>query len=73
MFGSGTEYEVFRYNNCEKCKKHIEREEDGFPAFPEDGGCVIEDLLERARFDLSLFPQEHIISNDKKCDNFEER
>ena len=58
-FSSGTEYEVFKYNYCERCKKHKLRE-DGFPEFPENGGCPIEDKMEYARFDRSLFPCDHI-------------
>ena len=58
-FSNGTEYEVFKYNFCEDCIKHKLRE-DGFPAFPEDGGCPIEDAMENARFDISQFPSEYI-------------
>ena len=58
-FSSGTEYEVFKYNFCEDCIKHKLRE-DGFPAFPEDGGCPIEDAMENARFDISQFPSKNI-------------
>ena len=58
-FSNGTEYEVFRYNYCERCKNHKVRE-DGFPAFVEDGGCPIEDAMEYARFDLSKFPNKKI-------------
>ena len=58
-FSSGTEYEIFKYNFCERCRKHKESE-NGFPAFPEDGGCQIEDAMENARFDISLFPSESI-------------
>lgn len=56
IFSSGTEYEVFRYNYCDNCTFHKEREGDGFPAFLEDGGCPIEDGMENARFDVSKFP-----------------
>lgn len=58
-FSSGTEYEVFKYNFCERCKEH-KLNEDGFPAFPEKGGCSIEDAMENARFDISVFPSENI-------------
>ena len=58
-FSNGTEYEIFKYNFCEDCRKHVVRE-DGFPAFPEDGGCQIEDDMENARFDISQFPSEYI-------------
>lgn len=58
-FSSGTEYEIFKYNFCEICRKHKVRK-DGFPAFPEDGGCPVEDAMENARFDISLFPSENI-------------
>ena len=58
-FSSGTEYEVFRYKFCEYCKNHVVGE-DGFPAFPEEGGCPIEDAMEYARFDISKFPSEDI-------------
>lgn len=59
QFSSGTEYEVFKYNFCERCKEH-KLNEDGFPAFPEEGGCPIEDAMENARFDISKYPSENI-------------
>lgn len=59
-FSSGTEYEIFKYNYCEKCEHYLEREEDGFPAFPEYGGCRILDAMENARFDIKLFPNKKI-------------
>lgn len=59
-FSNGTEYEIFKYNFCERCQNHKVREEDGFPAFPEDGGCAIEDAMENARFDRMLFPSENV-------------
>lgn len=59
-FSNGTEYEIFKYNYCERCRKHKVREEDGFPEFPENGGCKIEDAMENARFDISLFPNNKI-------------
>ena len=58
-FSSGTEYEVFKYNFCEDCRKHVVRE-DGLPAFVEDGGCPIEDAMENARFDITKFPHDDI-------------
>ena len=67
-FSNGTEYEVFRYNYCERCKNHKVRE-DGFPAFVEDGGCPIEDAMEYARFDLSKFPNKKIREIRNKDDN----
>ena len=67
-FSSGSEYEIFKYNFCERCRKHKERE-DGFPAFPEDGGCPIEDAMENARFDISLFPSESIRKLTSANDN----
>ena len=58
-FSSGTEYEVFLYNYCEKCRSYKLRD-DGFPEFPDKGGCQILDAMENARFDISQFPSEHI-------------
>lgn len=82
LFSSGTEYEVFKYNFCEDCVHHKLRE-DSFLAFPEDGGCPIEDAMENARFDISQFPSEDIRelrdANDDSviawhcCSNFESR
>ena len=37
------------------------RENDGFPEFPENGGCRILDALERARIDIKAFPRKEII------------
>lgn len=59
-FSSGTEYEVFIYNFCERCRGYKERENDGFPEFPEKGGCLIRDAMENARFDISKFPSEWV-------------
>lgn len=67
-FSNGTEYEVFKYNFCERCRKHKLRD-DGFPAFTEDGGCPIEDAMENARFDISLFPSEYIRKLTSADDN----
>lgn len=58
-FSSGTEYEVFLYNYCENCRAYKLRD-DGFPEFPENGGCPILDAMEYARFDISRFPSENI-------------
>lgn len=33
-FSSGTEYEVFLYNWCERCV-HCKLRDDGFPEFPQ--------------------------------------
>lgn len=60
-FSSGTEYEVFLYNWCERCVHYKLREDDGFPEFPENGGCPVLDAMERARFDLNVFPCKEII------------
>lgn len=56
IFSSGTEYEVFKDNYCfDNCYHHKE-DKDGYPRFIEDGGCPIEDKMERARFDANEFP-----------------
>jgi len=60
VFSSGTEYEIFLHNYCERCSKHKIDENTGFPAFPEDGGCPVEDAMENARFDETLFPNKKI-------------
>ena len=59
-FSSGTVYEVFLYNWCEKCA-HYKLRDDGFPEFPENGGCPALDAMERARFDIEAFPCKEII------------
>ena len=58
-FSNGTEYEIFLYNYCENCRAYKVRD-DGFPEFPEFGGCPILDKMEYARFDDSEFPTENI-------------
>ena len=60
-FSSGMEYEYFKENFCERCVRHKVREDDGFPEFPEKGGCPIEDAMENARFDRSRFPAEDVV------------
>jgi hypothetical protein len=66
-FSSGTEYECFRYKWCERCTHYKVREDDGFPEFPERGGCRILDLMERARFDEKWWPCKKIVT--EKCEN----
>lgn len=60
-FSSGTEYEIFKDNWCYKCKHYKEREDDGFPEFPENGGCRILDYMENARFDIRYWPNKKIV------------
>lgn len=60
QFSNGTEYEVFMYNYCGKCKKGILRD-DLFPEFPENGGCPIWDAMENARFNPVVFPSKKIV------------
>lgn len=60
VFSSGTEYDMFKYNYCQKCKYHKERESDGFPEFALYGGCPIEDEMESARFDDLRYPNKII-------------
>lgn len=70
-FSSGTEYEIFKNNYCEICRHHKIRE-DGFPALVEDGGCPIEDAMEYARFDISMYPNKMIreIRNNDKVEKY---
>lgn len=58
-FSSGTEYENFLYYFCKRCSKGKLRE-DGFPEFPENGGCPIWDAMENARLG-EPFPSEKIV------------
>lgn len=60
-FSNGTEFEVFKQNWCYRCRAHKERP-DGFPEFPENGGCPIEDATENARFDISKFPSDMLLT-----------
>lgn len=60
VFSNGTEYEIFLDNYCNKCR-HGKLREDGFPEFPEQGGCPIWDAMENARFDASQFPSDDIL------------
>ena len=59
-FSNGTEYEIFLDNYCHRCQHYIVRA-DGFPEFPDKGGCPILDAMENARFDRSLFPSKDIV------------
>ncbi len=59
-FSNGTEYEYFKETWCERCA-HCKYREDGFPEFPEQGGCKILDAMENARFEISYWPGKEII------------
>lgn len=63
-FPNGMSYEYFLECFCLRCK-HGKLREDGFPEFPEDGGCKIWDALENARFDLSLFPCNDVVQIER--------
>lgn len=68
-FSNGTEYEVFIDNFCAQCDKGKLRA-DGFPEFPENGGCPIWDAMENARFDKTIFPVNDVVQleeNGKVC------
>ena len=52
IFSSGTEYETFLYNYCEKCGRY-KADEDGMPI---RNSCRIEKAMANARFDPKLFP-----------------
>lgn len=67
-FSSGTEYEVFLYNWCERCT-HYKLRDDGFPEFPENGGCPVLDAMEYARLDINLFPRKEIIEEQDENGN----
>ena len=67
-FSSGNEYEVFLYNWCNRCVNYKLRD-DGFPEFPENGGCPVLDAMEYARFDLSVFPCKEIIEEQDESGN----
>ena len=60
-FSSEMEYEHFEEYWCERCVHYKLRENDGFPEFPENGGCRILDAMERARIDIKAFPRKEII------------
>lgn len=76
-FSNGMEYEFFKECWCEKCKHYKVREDDGFPEFPENGGCPILDFIEYARFDTPAWPGEKIVEEVvkrwHKCLDFERR
>lgn len=59
-FSCGTEYENFLYYFCCRCNKGKIRQ-DGFPYFPENGGCPTWDALEYARLGAP-FPSKKIVS-----------
>ena len=59
-FSNGTEYEIFLDNYCNKCERGKLRE-DGFPEFPDKGGCPIWDKMENARLNIEEFPANDIL------------
>ena len=58
VFSSGTEYEIFRYNFCDRCKFHKMSPDGAFIEFIENGGCPIENDMEGCRFGTVEFPKE---------------
>lgn len=80
-FSNGMEYEFFKECWCENCRHYKVRENDGFPEFPENGGCRILDCMENARFDERFWPNKKIVEEWEggkvkrwhKCLDFERR
>lgn len=68
-FSSGMEYGVFLDNWCYECEHYKEREDDGFPEFPENGGCRILDCMENARFDIRYWPNKKIVEEHDEDGN----
>ena len=60
-FPNGTTFELFREDFCFRCKKHKDGEDGLVCAFPGDGGCPIEDAMERAAWG-EPFPGDDIVS-----------
>lgn len=60
-FSSGTEYEVFVSSFCDRCKHGKRNQENGFPEYVENGGCVVWDAMECARLDTSAFPSDDVV------------
>jgi len=66
-FSSGTEYMVFVDTYCNSCRRHVdydkswESEEDGNET--KANMCPIEIMMERARFDNELFPDNFVYQN----------
>lgn len=77
-FSNGMSYEFFLENFCYRCK-HGKIRDDGFPEFPENGGCKTWDALEVARFNTNLYPSGDIVQIERNgrveywniCKNFE--
>lgn len=59
-FSNGMDYEFFKETWCEHCT-HYKVRDDGFPEFPQKGGCHVLDKLEYARIDISEWPRKDII------------
>lgn len=60
-FSSGTQYEVFETSFCDRCKHGKRNSEKCFPEYPENGGCVVWDAMECARFNVSAFPSDDVV------------
>ena len=54
-FSNGTEYECFLSSFCYRC-------ENGNKGFPDASNCPIWQAMENARFDLSVFPSNDVVS-----------
>ena len=60
-FANGTEYEIFEASFCDRCKHGKLIPETGLPEYPENGGCVVWDAMECARFDAAVFPCDDVV------------
>lgn len=73
VFSSGTEYEIFRYNFCDRCKFHKMSPDGAFIEFTKNGGCPIENDIESCHVGAVEFPKEimEIYHNGKRiCSHY---
>lgn len=61
IFSNGTEFLLFQDWNCERCKRYVFDKDNGYPAYPKDGGCKTLDAIYNAMFDESQFPSSDIV------------
>lgn len=67
-FSNGTEYEDFLYKWCVRCTHYkVRHDDDGRPVFSEDDGCQVFAAMERARFNINVFPRRDIV--EERDDN----
>ena len=74
-FSNHTEYEIFAYQNCDRCKNYVTPDESKGEDWGDVTPCPIEAKIAQAAFDRDVWPADDLEGDEVgrvvKCKGFE--